>query len=249
MIKTLIKLKIFKFVLIGGVSAAYTLKRYCKKKNEVNKKYGLKFFLNYKKAVLKTSPDVVIILTPSGLHAEHILYCLKKNCHVIVEKPMCLKESDGKKILSLSKKLNILNFNSTLYTEVKSSCNVIIVDVVGILADLYKYSDVAYIGGGFTRGVHSVIEPAIYDCIIDYKGQLLKIQVKSTGKVPRKNRSTVHVTFHGHYPVDKVDYFAIYVDLYEGFFIFPNNGKQTAIRLSRSNVNSKYYNNYSFTDN
>ena len=49
-----------------------------KKKNEINKKYGLKFFLNYKKAILKTSPDVVIILTPSGLHAEHILYCLKK---------------------------------------------------------------------------------------------------------------------------------------------------------------------------
>lgn len=76
-----------------------------KKKNEINKKYGLKFFLNYKKAILKTSPDVVIILTPSGLHAEHILYCLKKNCHVIVEKPMCLKESDGKNILSLSKKV------------------------------------------------------------------------------------------------------------------------------------------------
>jgi len=35
MIKTLTKLKILKFVLIGGVSVAYTLKRYCDKKNEV----------------------------------------------------------------------------------------------------------------------------------------------------------------------------------------------------------------------
>ncbi len=77
-------------------------------------------------------------------------------------------EINNKEIKSLSKKLKILNFNSTLYTEVKSSCNVIIVDIVGILADLYKYSDVAYIGGGFTRGVHSVIEPAIYDCIIGF---------------------------------------------------------------------------------
>ena len=35
MIKTLIKLKILKFVLIGGISAAYTFKKYCDKKNEV----------------------------------------------------------------------------------------------------------------------------------------------------------------------------------------------------------------------
>ena len=38
MIKTLIKLKILKFVLIGGVSAAYAFKRYCEKKNEVKSK-------------------------------------------------------------------------------------------------------------------------------------------------------------------------------------------------------------------
>ena len=35
MIKTVIKLKILKFILIGGVSAAYAFKRYCDKKNEV----------------------------------------------------------------------------------------------------------------------------------------------------------------------------------------------------------------------
>ena len=38
MIKTLIKLKILKFILIGGVSAAYVFKRYCNKKNEVKGK-------------------------------------------------------------------------------------------------------------------------------------------------------------------------------------------------------------------
>ena len=38
MIKTLIKLKILKFVLIGGVSVAYAFKRYCDQKNEVKNK-------------------------------------------------------------------------------------------------------------------------------------------------------------------------------------------------------------------
>ena len=35
MIKTLIKLKILKFILIFGVSAAYGFKRYCDQKNEI----------------------------------------------------------------------------------------------------------------------------------------------------------------------------------------------------------------------
>ena len=38
MIKTLIKLKILKFVLIGGVSAAYAFKRCCDQKNEIKSK-------------------------------------------------------------------------------------------------------------------------------------------------------------------------------------------------------------------
>ena len=38
MIKTLIKLNILKFVLIGGVSLAYAFKRYCDQKKEVKSK-------------------------------------------------------------------------------------------------------------------------------------------------------------------------------------------------------------------
>ena len=45
MIKTLIKLKILKFVLIGGISAAYAFKRYCDKKNEMKNKKDKKTLL------------------------------------------------------------------------------------------------------------------------------------------------------------------------------------------------------------
>ena len=45
MIKTLIKLKILKFVLIGGISAAYAFKRYCDKKNKVKCKKNKKTLL------------------------------------------------------------------------------------------------------------------------------------------------------------------------------------------------------------
>ena len=38
MIRTLIKLKILKFILIGGVSAAYVFKKYCDQKNKLKNK-------------------------------------------------------------------------------------------------------------------------------------------------------------------------------------------------------------------
>ena len=38
---------------------------------------------------------------------------------------------------------------------------VVIIDAVGYLAEAYASADVAYVGGAFSTGVHSVIEPAI----------------------------------------------------------------------------------------
>ena len=39
---------------------------------------------------------------------------------------------------------------------------VLIIDSIGILAQVYKYGDVALIGGGFGAGIHSVLEPAVW---------------------------------------------------------------------------------------
>ena len=44
-----------------------------------------------------------------------------------------------------------------------AACDVIVVDRVGVLGDLYALADVAFVGGGFHRaGLHSVIEPAAF---------------------------------------------------------------------------------------
>ncbi|HEX5725842.1 MAG TPA: hypothetical protein VFX98_10285, partial [Longimicrobiaceae bacterium] len=40
---------------------------------------------------------------------------------------------------------------------------VVVVDRVGVLGDLYAVADLAYVGGGFgTKGLHSVLEPAAF---------------------------------------------------------------------------------------
>lgn len=43
-----------------------------------------------------------------------------------------------------------------------SNQDAIIVDKVGVLPPLYRAAEIAYIGGGFGKGVHSVIEPAAF---------------------------------------------------------------------------------------
>ena len=78
-------------------------------------------------------------------------------------------EIDTKEIYQLKIKLNHSNFTTQLYSELKKDklkSNIIIVDYVGILADIYKYAYLAYVGGGFTKGVHSILEPGIYGCAI-----------------------------------------------------------------------------------
>ncbi len=40
---------------------------------------------------------------------------------------------------------------------------VIIVDSIGILSKIYRYGQLAYIGGGFGKGIHNVLEAAVYE--------------------------------------------------------------------------------------
>jgi 3-deoxy-D-manno-octulosonic-acid transferase len=50
---------------------------------------------------------------------------------------------------------------STLQKE-NTKTNILIVDRVGLLFSLYSIADICYIGGGFNRNIHSVLEPAFF---------------------------------------------------------------------------------------
>ena len=39
---------------------------------------------------------------------------------------------------------------------------VIIIDSIGLLSSLYRYGNIAYIGGGFGTGIHNILEAATY---------------------------------------------------------------------------------------
>jgi len=64
---------------------------------------------------------------------------------------------------------NLLHYFPTLkpvfFTSRKISAKsrVVFIDTIGILADLYRYAHIAYVGGGFKQGIHNVMEAAAYD--------------------------------------------------------------------------------------
>ena len=47
--------------------------------------------------------DVVCICTPNGLHASHALEALAANCHIVVEKPFALTQTDGARVIQKAK--------------------------------------------------------------------------------------------------------------------------------------------------
>ena len=64
--------------------------------------------------------------------------------------------------------INRYKYGVRSFLFIKTYFDILIIDKVGILADLYKFCTFAYVGSGFTTGVHSVIEPAVYGCTIGF---------------------------------------------------------------------------------
>jgi 3-deoxy-D-manno-octulosonic-acid transferase len=57
---------------------------------------------------------------------------------------------------------DVIQYSSTNSTEGYSHYRVMIIDSVGMLSRLYRFSTVSYIGGGFGAGIHNTLEAAVY---------------------------------------------------------------------------------------
>ena len=40
--------------------------------------------------------------------------------------------------------------------------NVLVIDNIGMLSSLYRYARIAYVGGGFGKSIHNILEPAAF---------------------------------------------------------------------------------------
>ena len=65
------------------------------------------------------------------------------------------------------------------------SADVLIVDCFGLLSSIYRYGQIAYVGGGFGVGIHNVLEAAVWDMPVFFGPNNQKFQeaqgLKSAG--------------------------------------------------------------------
>lgn len=70
--------------------------------------------------------------------------------------PHDISESKVKSIISG------LGSNIGLYSGSDYACSILLIDSIGVLNQLYKIADLAYIGGGFGKSIHNILEPAVF---------------------------------------------------------------------------------------
>jgi 3-deoxy-D-manno-octulosonic-acid transferase len=73
-------------------------------------------------------------------------------------------DPESEALASLEQQLQANNLPTRRWSEDWSADGLtgVVVDQVGFLAELYSLSHIAIVGGGFDKGVHSVIEPAVF---------------------------------------------------------------------------------------
>ena len=97
----------------------------------------------------------------------------KNDCKYIIV-PHEVNQSYIKKIELFLDDINITHMCLSQTSNVNiEDYDSIIIDFVGILLDLYKYADIAYVGAGFSDGVHSVIEPLAQNSVVCYGPKII----------------------------------------------------------------------------
>ncbi|RPG54567.1 MAG: hypothetical protein CBC44_000175 [Flavobacteriales bacterium TMED84] len=66
--------------------------------------------------------------------------------------------NDCKKNNEILKKYDYINYSDNS----QNKANILIIDEFGILKKLYKFAKIVYVGGGFNKGVHNILEPIFF---------------------------------------------------------------------------------------
>jgi predicted dehydrogenase len=77
--------------------------------NVIEKYAGINCFKDYRTMIDRSDLDCLIIATPSSSHAEISRYAMERDVHLFVEKPFCLRLEDGRDLVELAARHNLVN--------------------------------------------------------------------------------------------------------------------------------------------
>ena len=65
------------------------------KAQKIGEQFSIPYFTDMHEMMQKVNVDVVVVLTESGMHAEHVVALAPYGKHIVVEKPMALTLNDA----------------------------------------------------------------------------------------------------------------------------------------------------------
>jgi UDP-N-acetyl-2-amino-2-deoxyglucuronate dehydrogenase len=77
---------------------------------DLAQEHAIQAYQDYEQMLAETSADVVILCTPSGLHAEQACLAAKYRKHVVTEKPMATRWQDGIQMVKACDRANVYLF-------------------------------------------------------------------------------------------------------------------------------------------
>ena len=80
------------------------------KASKFGTKYSVPYFLDIHEMMISADPDVVVILTESGNHANHVIQLAEYGKDIVVEKPMALTLSDADRMIAACYKSKVKLF-------------------------------------------------------------------------------------------------------------------------------------------
>ncbi len=137
--------------IVQNAKEINTIQQFCNKQTTIvagsSWEKDEELLLNY----LQSAKNIKLIIAPHEVHNSNIKR-LEKLCN---NKALLFSKAD---------------------TNNLAEYNILIIDSIGLLSSVYRYADIAYIGGGFGKGIHNTLEAAAYGIPVVFGTNYKKFQ-------------------------------------------------------------------------
>ena len=125
----------------------------------------------------ENNKDLKLIIAPHEIHKENI-----------------------ERIINSIKTKKVVRYSETTLDNINKA-EILIIDGIGFLSSVYRYGTIAYIGGGFGKGIHNILEAATFGLPILFGPNHLKFKEavdlkKQGGAISVSNYSELEVSLN-----------------------------------------------------
>lgn len=137
----------------------------------------------------------IIFIAGSSWPADEDIFINYFNSHPNLKLIIAPHEIDESHLTEIEKKLSRPSQRYSGLTDTDTvNADCMIIDCFGLLASVYRYADIGYIGGGFGDGIHNLPEAAVYGIPVIFGPNFIKFReahdlIATGGGFTIKNRT------------------------------------------------------------